>query len=235
MVILQYKNQRPINSKNYKELNEIQLQQMAICASLSFGETYSTAEAFLERTGNGNIEDGYAEFCDVVERKNPEKILYHAWFYQFNNANVFYVGTTNNIGFSMREGFFKTQNEKCEILCADLQTAFYSKDTRSYQTAKKIMCPHLQPLEAYLKSLDIPETFRGKPWSDNCREWVYFDCILNAKQLKKRFHLGETVSVWDYEDIKVGSEFGLVCDECKDAIMGTHPNSNYSKNKKTIN
>lgn len=234
MINLEYKNKKVINSKNYKDLNEIQLQQLAICASLSFGEAYSTAEDFLEQTGNGNIQEGYAELFDIAERGNQRKVLYQAWFYQFNNANVFFVGTTNNIGFGMREGFFKTQDENCEILCADLQKAYYSRDASSYQTAKKIMCPHLQPLEAYLKSLNIPETFRGQPWSNNCREWVYFDCILQAPQLNKRFHLGDTVSVWDYENVKVGSELGLVCDECKDGIMGAHPNSVHSKNCKRI-
>lgn len=234
MAKLIFKNCRAITSKNYKELSEIYLKQMAICATISFGEAYSTAEDFLKITGNGNVDDGYADLCAVVERNNPGKVLYQAWFYQFNNANVFFDGTTNNTGVAMRDGFFKTQDKNCEKLSADLQTAFYSKDTRSYQTAKKIRCPHLQPLEAYLKEIGIPETLRGQPWTDNCREWVYFDCILQAAQLKKRFHLGDTVTVWDYEDIKVGSELGLICNECNDAIMGPHPNSVYSKNCKKI-
>jgi hypothetical protein len=40
------------------------------------------------------------------------------------------------------------------------------------------MCEHLKPLENYLVDLGITETFRGQAWSKDCREWVYFACIL---------------------------------------------------------
>lgn len=96
------------------------------------------------------------------------------------------------------------------------------------------MCIHLKPLEDYLKKLGIAETFRGQPWSENCREWVYFDCVLNPESLKTKLKLGKSVVVWNYEDIKVGSELGLECKKCKDAIIGPHPNSNYSNNKRII-
>ena len=45
------------------------------------------------------------------------------------------------------------------------------------------MCEHLQALENYLKAEKIPEIFRGQAWSDNCREWVYFDCILDSARV----------------------------------------------------
>lgn len=96
------------------------------------------------------------------------------------------------------------------------------------------MCIHLKPLEDYLKSLDIKETYRDKVWSKNCREWIYFDAVLKPQKLKAKFHFDDTIYVHDYQDIKVGSELGLVCDTCKDAIMGLHPNSSYAHKKKVI-
>jgi hypothetical protein len=96
------------------------------------------------------------------------------------------------------------------------------------------MCIHLKPLEDYLQSEGIVETYRGQVWSKNCREWIYFDAILNPQKLKDKFHLDDTIKIHDYEDIKVGSELGLVCTVCNDAIMGPHPNSPYSKEKITI-
>ena len=54
------------------------------------------------------------------------------------------------------------------------------------------MCIHLKPLEDYLKKLGIAETFRGQPWSENCREWVYFDCVLNPESLKTKLKLGKS-------------------------------------------
>jgi len=96
------------------------------------------------------------------------------------------------------------------------------------------MCIHLKPLEDYLKTQGIAETYRGQVWSKNCREWVYFDAVLNPQKLKEKFHFDDTIHIHNYEDIKVGSELGLVCTLCNDAIMGTHPNSSYAINKKTI-
>lgn len=40
------------------------------------------------------------------------------------------------------------------------------------------MCEHLIGLDKELKSLGIRETYRGQPWSENCREWAYYDCVL---------------------------------------------------------
>jgi hypothetical protein len=76
------------------------------------------------------------------------------------------------------------------------------------------MCEHLQPLENYLKTKGISETFRGKAWSDNCGEWVYFDCVLD---------LPSFVVTHENTDLKSGTELGLVCTKCNDAIMGLHP------------
>ena len=94
----------------------------------------------------------------------------------------------------------------------------------------ELMCEHLQSLEDYLKSKKIRETFRGQAWSDNCRDWVYFDCVLEPESLRTRFHLPSFVIRHENTDEISGTELGLVCTQCKDAIMGLHPN--YSSSSK---
>jgi hypothetical protein len=60
-------------------------------------------------------------------------------------------------------------------------------------------------------------------------------CSFKSTKAKRRnFILMTTIIIHDYKDIKVGSELGLVCTLCNDAIMGTHPNSSYAINKKII-
>ena len=97
------------------------------------------------------------------------------------------------------------------------------------------MCKHLQVLENYIQEKKITETFRGQAWSNNCNEWVYYDCILDTENLKLKFALDECVKTHDYIDIKVANELGLVCEICKDGIMGFNPKSPLTKNKITVN
>jgi hypothetical protein len=85
------------------------------------------------------------------------------------------------------------------------------------------MCEHLQPLENYLKTKGIPETFRGKAWSDNSNEWIYFDCLLETETLKAKLHLPSFVVTHENTDLKSGTELGLVCTKCNEAVMGLHP------------
>jgi hypothetical protein len=94
------------------------------------------------------------------------------------------------------------------------------------------MCEHLKPLENYIKEQNIVETFRGQAWSDNCREWIYFDCILETEKLKSRFNLASFVVTHENKDLKSGTELGLVCTKCNDAIMGLHPK--YSSKNVTV-
>ena len=42
-----------------------------------------------------------------------------------------------------------------------------------------MVCEHLAALEKELIAAGVPITYRGQAWSDNCREWVYFDCCLD--------------------------------------------------------
>jgi hypothetical protein len=38
---------------------------------------------------------------------------------------------------------------------------------------RKMTCEHLQSLKQAILAAGIREDFRGKTWSDHCREWVY--------------------------------------------------------------
>jgi len=86
------------------------------------------------------------------------------------------------------------------------------------------MCEHLSPLEHELKIKGIKETYRGQPWSENCREWVYFDCFFVRDKLESRFNFPPFVIWHSNDDERSGLEAGFFCDECRDAIIGAHPN-----------
>ncbi len=96
------------------------------------------------------------------------------------------------------------------------------------------MCNHLQVLENYIKEKEITETFIGKACGDNCNEWIYFDCILDTENLKERFNLDKCIKTHEFIDIKVANELGLVCETCKDGIIGYNPKSPLTKNKITV-
>ena len=44
------------------------------------------------------------------------------------------------------------------------------------------MCKHLIQIDNYIKNKGIEELFRGKAWSENCNEWVYYNCIIDIKK-----------------------------------------------------
>jgi hypothetical protein len=129
MANLKFKNCRQITAKNYKELSEVQLQQMAISASLGYGDEYTTAEHFLEQSGDGDINDAVVELWDVVATENPDTVLYECWVYLADTANVFFVGTTKDTEAAMCQWSFDdhTKDESNQELCADLQEAFDKK------------------------------------------------------------------------------------------------------------
>ncbi len=86
-----------------------------------------------------------------------------------------------------------------------------------------MVCKHLKELEVAIKEAGIGETFRGKAWTNNCREWVYFDCYLDIESLKDRFDFDECVVEHTYSDLKAGAESGFICNSCNDGVMGIHP------------
>ncbi len=88
------------------------------------------------------------------------------------------------------------------------------------------MCRHLKALEEDLLARGIPITFRGKAWSHQCREWVYFTCYFDIATLRRRLKLEECIVEHVNEDSHTGEERGLVCTECNDAIIGRLKPSN---------
>lgn len=96
------------------------------------------------------------------------------------------------------------------------------------------MCEHLQKAEKYIEEKGLTAVFRGRPWGKNCREWVYFDCILDTEQLITKLALDPCVKTHNYQDIKIADELGLFCTLCKDGIMGVNPQGKMT-NKLIIN
>jgi hypothetical protein len=83
-----------------------------------------------------------------------------------------------------------------------------------------VICHHLRALEAELIEAGAKETYRGTPWSMNCREWVYFDVVLDVAAIESRLNFPACVEVHENLDPKSGTERGFVCTECHDAVMG---------------
>ncbi|MFT3794104.1 hypothetical protein [Flavobacterium sp.] len=85
------------------------------------------------------------------------------------------------------------------------------------------MCEHLAALDNELKANGIAEIFRGQAWSDHCREWVYYDCVLDLEKIRQRHQFPDFVKIHVNADNKSGMEAGLVCEMCADAVIGVHP------------
>lgn len=83
-----------------------------------------------------------------------------------------------------------------------------------------MVCEHLAALEKALLDRGAPVTCRGRPWTENCREWVYFGVILDAGAIRARFSLPPWVEVHENRDPRSGLEKGLVCTRCHDGVMG---------------
>jgi len=83
-----------------------------------------------------------------------------------------------------------------------------------------MVCEHLAPLEDELNRANIKETYRGKAWTKNCREWAYFDVVLDTSALAARLSFPPCVKIHENLDQKSGLERGFECEECNDGIMG---------------
>ena len=86
-------------------------------------------------------------------------------------------------------------------------------------------CIHLRRLEEAIQALGIRETSRGQAWSENCREWVYFDCYLEREEIRRRFSLEACVKDHEHLGTHDGSEAGFYCEIHKDGILGVHGRS----------
>ena len=85
-----------------------------------------------------------------------------------------------------------------------------------------MVCKHLRELEQALIEAGIRITFRGQAWT-KAREWVYFDCVLTLAECRRRFSLPDFVKDHSHRGTHDGTEEGLVCERCRDAVMGRHP------------
>ncbi len=86
-------------------------------------------------------------------------------------------------------------------------------------------CEHLIRLEQAIAAAGIDETFRGTAWAQNCREWVYFDCVLPSSAIRKAFSLAQCVKDHAHRGTHDGEEAGFVCEIHKDGIIGHHPDA----------
>ena len=97
-----------------------------------------------------------------------------------------------------------------------------SLNDRSFPLIDIMICEHLRPLEQAIAARGIRETWRGKPWSLNCREWVFFDCYIDTDGLRQSFPLPACITAHAHRGTHDGEERGFVCSECQDAIMGRY-------------
>ncbi len=83
-------------------------------------------------------------------------------------------------------------------------------------------CEHLRQLEDAMIAAGIRETYRGQPWTNNCREWVYFDCFIDTDAVRQSFTFTSCVSEHAHRGTHDGQERGFECSECHDGIMGVY-------------
>ncbi|MBN2355902.1 hypothetical protein JXO59_07300 [candidate division KSB1 bacterium] len=83
-----------------------------------------------------------------------------------------------------------------------------------------MICEHLASLEKAIIDSGAHETYRSSPWTKNCREWVYYDVVLDIDSIQERFDLPDCVQVHENMDPKSGMEKGFYCSQCHDAVMG---------------
>jgi len=86
-------------------------------------------------------------------------------------------------------------------------------------------CEHLIELEKAIIAAGFQETFRGAAWSTNCREWVYFDCVLATDLIQQASGFAHCVKIHSHRGTHDGQEAGFVCDIHHDGIMGHHPDA----------
>ena len=87
-------------------------------------------------------------------------------------------------------------------------------------TVLTMLCEHLLAVEAAVAATGVAETYRGQAWSDNCREWVYFDTVLDLDGLRASLDLDPCVEEHENLDPKSGTERGLVCSVHHDGVIG---------------
>ena len=85
-----------------------------------------------------------------------------------------------------------------------------------------MLCEHLRPLEIAMIARGMRETYRGRPWSMNCREWVTFDCYIDNEAVRRVMVLPDSVQDHAHRGTHDGEESGFVCHQCWDALIGSY-------------
>jgi len=83
-----------------------------------------------------------------------------------------------------------------------------------------VICEHLRAVEAAVLATGAHETYRGQAWTQNCREFVYFDTHLDLTELRRTIELDPCVVDHENTDTKSGTERGLVCMTHYDGVIG---------------
>ena len=94
-----------------------------------------------------------------------------------------------------------------------------------------VTCEHLIALERALMDAGVRETFRGKAWSANSRECIYFNCVLSNESIRRQFKLADCVEDHDYFGTVDGAESGFVCSVHQDAIIALHPRMTHAAHR----
>jgi hypothetical protein len=90
--------------------------------------------------------------------------------------------------------------------------------------ADVVLCEHLLPLQRDLLSQGARVFDVCRPWSDRCRNWMYFgDVVLDVDALKARLELPACIEAHRHRGTVDGAEQGLVCSVDYDGVMGLHP------------
>jgi hypothetical protein len=85
-----------------------------------------------------------------------------------------------------------------------------------------MICDHLRPLEQAIIACGIRETNRGKVWSLNCREWVYYHCFIDTSAVVQSLTLPACVVEYAHRGTHDGQERGFICNQCHDAVIGIY-------------
>jgi hypothetical protein len=85
-----------------------------------------------------------------------------------------------------------------------------------------MICEHLRPVEETIQARGIQETFRGQAWSENCREWIYFDCFIDLAAVRDRIPMPYCIQDHVHRGTHDGQERGFYCSKCHDGVMGRY-------------
>ncbi len=138
-----------------------------------------------------------------------------------------YFGIIRPAGIAFHDRRPGSATELVERSVVNCRSTAQCRDARSSAATfpsdvELMVCDHLAELERAPIDAHISITYRGQPWTSNCREWVYFACWLDRPAIRARFALASCVIDHDHLGTHDGQEAGLVCATCNDAITGVH-------------